>query len=195
MPLNFKLLVGLGNPTVQYKNTRHNAGFWFLDRVAAQYCLDFQPDRRFRGDIAKMDLAGQSLYLLKPATYMNRSGESVGALAGYLKLQTEQILVAHDELNLSPGAVRLKFGGGHGGHNGLRDLTLRLGSPSFYRLRFGIGHPGDKAEVVGYVLGIPSPGEEQLIIRTLEKAVSVLPKLLKGQLDLAVNELHVPNHV
>lgn len=190
VPVNFRLLVGLGNPTEQYQRTRHNAGFWFIDQVSAYYRLEFRREVRFGGAVAKMDLAGEVLYLLKPATFMNRSGESVSALARFLKLDLRQILVAHDDLDLPPGAARLKFGGGHGGHNGLRNIVSCLGTADFYRLRFGIGHPGDRSEVVGYVLGAPPRTEEQRIQAAITRVISLIPELLTGGLDLTTQRLH-----
>lgn len=142
-----------------------------------------------------MDMAGDVVYLIKPGTFMNSSGESVGALARFLKLQANQILVAHDDLDLAPGVVRLKCGGGHGGHNGLRDLISRFGSAAFYRLRFGIGHPGDRSAVVRYVLGIPPRTEQDAIQNALEKAISLAPELLAGKLDNAIQRLHTSESV
>lgn len=190
MSANFKLLVGLGNPTAQYEKTRHNAGFWFLDEVAAYYRLSFRPEQRFHGLTAKLDLHGETVFLLKPTTYMNRSGLSVGALARFFRIASSDILVIHDELDLPPGVVRLKCGGGHGGHNGLRDLVARLGAPDFYRLRFGIGHPGDRAAVVSYVLNTPSAEESKLIGGAIARVMAIFPSVLEGKLDSVMNRLH-----
>jgi PTH1 family peptidyl-tRNA hydrolase len=186
----FKLLVGLGNPTVHYEKTRHNAGFWFLDEVADSYHLVFRQDQKFYGLIARLDLNGTTVHLLKPTTFMNRSGQSVGALAQYLKINPSEILVAHDELDLLPGVVRLKRGGGHGGHNGLRNIVSHLGSSDFYRLRFGIGHPGDRAAVVDYVLHAPSTVEKELLRGAIARALALLPDLLAGKLEAVMNRLH-----
>ena len=182
--------MGLGNPTAHYEKTRHNAGFWFLDAVADSHHLAFHPDPRFHGLTAKLDLNGTSVYLLKPTTFMNRSGQSVAALVHYLKFNPVEILVAHDELDLPPGVVRLKRGGGHGGHNGLRDIISQLGSSDFYRLRFGIGHPGDRSAVVDYVLHAPSRAENELLQGAMARALALLPDLLMGKLELFMNRLH-----
>ncbi|BBL76585.1 aminoacyl-tRNA hydrolase [Methylomagnum ishizawai] len=190
MPANFKLLVGLGNPTAQYEKTRHNAGFWFLDAIAARYRLGFREEPRFHGLAAKLELAGDTLLLLKPTTYMNRSGLAVGAMAKYFKVEPAQILVAHDELDLPPGVARLKRGGGHGGHNGLRDILAHLGTPDYYRLRFGIGHPGDRDAVVPYVLGAPSRAEAGLIEAAISNVADSVPELVAGNLAGLMNRLH-----
>jgi PTH1 family peptidyl-tRNA hydrolase len=187
---NFKLLVGLGNPTAQYEKTRHNAGYWFLDQVAASYRLAFRLEPRFHGHTAKLELDGEAVLLLKPATYMNLSGQAAGALAKYFKIEPPEILVAHDDLDLAPGVVRLKRGGGHGGHNGLRDLMAHLGSVDFYRLRFGIGHPGDRAEVLSYVLGAPGRADAEQIDGAVSKAITQFPSLMTGRLDAVMNRLH-----
>lgn len=194
MSVNFKLLAGLGNPTAQYEKTRHNAGFWFLDEVASHYRLVFHQDQRFQGWVAKLELHGDTVFLLKPTTYMNRSGQSVGALAKYFKIEPAEILVAHDELDLVPGVVRLKRGGGHGGHNGLRDLMAHLGSADFYRLRFGIGHPGDRAAVVSYVLDAPNRADGELVESAIARAKALLPDMLIGRLDAVMNRLHADSH-
>ncbi|CAL1240989.1 aminoacyl-tRNA hydrolase [Candidatus Methylocalor cossyra] len=190
MAVNFKMVVGLGNPTAQYEHTRHNAGFWFLDEVAAHHRVALHREQRFQGVVGKLEWAGSTVLLLKPMTYMNRSGLSVGAVARYFHIQPAEILVAHDELDLAPGVVRLKRGGGHGGHNGLRDLMAHLGSPDFHRLRFGIGHPGDRAAVIAYVLGVPDPSERSLIEQAIAKAVVLLPELLVSPLEMVMNQLH-----
>ena len=152
MSAAFGLIVGLGNPGPKYEQTRHNAGFWFVDEVARRYRLDFAVDSRSQGLTARMDWEGEKIHLLKPMRYMNLSGGAVSAVAGFYKIQPSRILVAHDELDFEPGVVKLKVGGGHGGHNGLRDIVARLGSADFARIRLGIGHPGNRDEVVGYVL-------------------------------------------
>ena len=190
MAPKFRLVAGLGNPTPRYQKTRHNAGFWFLDRLAAAYRVEFRHDPRFHGLLARLDLMGEVVYLLKPTTFMNRSGQSIGALVNYFKLETTDVLVAHDELDLAPGVARLKRGGGHGGHNGLRDLIPHLGSPDFYRLRFGIGHPGDRAAVIEYVLHPPSRPEEEQIEHAMDRAVALASELFAGRLELVMNRLH-----
>lgn len=188
--LNFKLLVGLGNPSPDYQNTRHNAGFWFADLIASQYRLVFSREGRYQGLVAKLNVGEGVMYLLKPLTFMNRSGESVAAIASFLRLEPRQILVVHDELDLAPGVVRLKCGGGHGGHNGVRDVIAHLGASDFYRLRVGIGHPGDRSVVVRYVLNAPSRGEEEQIRGAMARALAAVPELLGGSLDLVMNRLH-----
>ena len=186
-----RLLVGLGNPTARYEKTRHNAGFWFLDEVARSLGLVFREESRFQGAVARKDAGADALVLLKPSTYMNRSGASVLAAAAYYKIGVEEILVAHDELDLAPGVVRLKKGGGHGGHNGLRDLVLHLKSPEFYRLRLGIGHPGDKSQVANYVLDAPSKPDTQAIGDAMDEEMRALPLILSGDYARAMNELNV----
>lgn len=186
-----RLLVGLGNPTSRYEKTRHNAGFWFLDEVARSLGVVFREESRFQGAVARKDAGADALVLLKPSTYMNRSGSSVLAAAAYYKIGIDEILVAHDELDLAPGVVRLKKGGGHGGHNGLRDMVLHLKSPEFYRLRLGIGHPGDKSQVANYVLDAPSKMEAQDIGQAVDEAMRALPLILSGDYSRAMNELNV----
>lgn len=180
-----RLLVGLGNPTPQYEKTRHNAGFWFLDRVAEQSGSPFRVESRFHGMVAKQE--ARSLVLLKPMTYMNRSGLSVGAIKTYYRLEAQEILVAHDDLDLAPGVVRIKKGGGHGGHNGLRDLLSHLGSPDFFRLRIGIGHPGRKEEVANYVLGTPTRTELEAIQGALDLALQGFAEWVSAGPERAMN--------
>ena len=186
-----RLLVGLGNPTAQYEKTRHNAGFWFLDEVARSFGLSFREESQFRGALARRGSGADALVLLKPSTYMNRSGASVQAVAAYYKIAVDEILVVHDELDLVPGVVRLKKGGGHGGHNGLRDMVAHLKSPDFYRLRLGIGHPGDKSQVANYVLDAPSKTEVQELSGAIDEALRALPIILSGDYPRAMNELNV----
>lgn len=190
MPLAFKLIVGLGNPTPKYEHTRHNAGFWFADEIAQRYKLNFSADSRSQGMLARLDWEGESVYLLKPMQYMNRSGESVLALANFFKIEAARIIVAHDELDFPPGALKLKVGGGHGGHNGLRDIMARLGNSSFARMRVGIGHPGNRDEVVNYVLSNPSRHDEGLIHDAVARAADYFPQILVGKLDGVMNSLH-----
>lgn len=185
-----QLIVGLGNPGVEYQDTRHNAGFWFVDQVARQAAGVFRPESRFHGELAKVRLGGRDLWLLKPSTYMNASGRSVAALAGFYKLQPEQLLVVHDELDLSPGIAKLKKGGGAAGHNGLKDLIAVLGSPDFWRLRIGIGHPGQRDVVVDYVLHRPSRDEQEAIDGALVRALEILPHLVSGDASVAMMVLH-----
>jgi PTH1 family peptidyl-tRNA hydrolase len=185
-----KLLVGLGNPGAQYDKTRHNAGFWFLDEVASRSGVVFRGEGRFQGAIARLERKGGYVYLLKPLTFMNRSGQSVASLAKYFKIKPDEILVAHDELDLPPGLVRLKRGGSHGGHNGLRDMISSLGSAEFYRLRLGIGHPGNRAAVVKYVLGEPSRSDGGLVREAISKTLDLLPEILDGNMSAAMDRLH-----
>ena len=190
MPLAYNLIVGLGNPTSQYELTRHNAGFWFVDGIARQYGLSFRTDARSQSQLAQMDWEGEKVYILKPRQYMNRSGGPVAALASYYKISTSRILIAHDELDLQPGTVRLKRGGGHGGHNGLRDIISSLGSADFTRIRFGIGHPGNRNDVVDYVLDRPSKSDRELLLGAVERSIEFIPQVLTGDLDKAMNALH-----
>lgn len=185
-----KLLVGLGNPGPEYEDTRHNAGFWWLEAVARELRADLQPDRSFWGRCARINVEGRPLWLLEPTTFMNRSGQAVGALARFFKIAPEEILVAHDELDLPPGEVKLKKGGGHAGHNGLRDIHAQLGSPDYWRLRIGIGHPGVKSEVVHWVLKKPSPDQREALLQGIDRTLKALPDLLAGRMDRAIALIH-----
>lgn len=185
-----KLIVGLGNPGQQYVQTRHNAGFWFVEDVARQYGVQFRPETKFLGEAARVQSSGVDAWLLKPMTYMNRSGQSIQALAKFYKIAPEEILVVHDELDLEPGVARLKKGGGHGGHNGLRDTIAALGTKEFQRLRLGIGHPGSSKQVVDYVLKAPSKTELTAIETAIDEAGRVLPDVLGGKMEKAMNQLH-----
>lgn len=182
-------VAGLGNPGLSYAHTRHNAGFWFVDALAERHGGQFRPNRRLHGETALIRLAGVELHLLKPATYVNRSGLAVQALSHYYKLPPQQILVAHDDLDLASGVVRLKRDGGHGGHNGLRDIITHLGS-AFCRLRLGIGHPGDRDQVVDFVLNVPSRTERALIDQAIAAACEVFPLLPAGDFDKAMQTLN-----
>ncbi|MDG6779119.1 aminoacyl-tRNA hydrolase [Thiomicrorhabdus sp. zzn3] len=184
-----KLIVGLGNPGDKYEQTRHNAGFWFVDEVARQFGVVFRPESKFLGEAVRVQSNGADFWLLKPATFMNRSGQSIQALANFYKIPVESILVVHDELDLEPGVAKLKVGGGHGGHNGLRDTIAAMGN-RFARLRLGIGHPGHRDQVVDYVLKAPSKIDRQKIDEASYEATRVLPALLKGDLQQAMQELH-----
>ncbi len=184
-----RLIVGLGNPGDEYAGTRHNAGFWFVDELARRHGGLFKPERKFSGDLALARVDGREVRLFKPMTFMNRSGAAVRAVAAYLKIPPEGILVAHDELDLPPGTARLKLGGGHGGHNGLRDAMAHLG-PEFWRLRLGIGHPGHRAEVIDYVLSRPSRDDESLIMESVDSAADAMPVLLIKGDQHAMNQLH-----
>ena len=185
-----KLLVGLGNPGPEYEDTRHNAGFWWLDAVARELKVHLQPERSYFGLVARATVDGHPLWLLEPMTYMNRSGQAVAALARFFKITPEQILVAHDELDLPPGDARLKKGGGHAGHNGLRDIHAQLGSPDYWRLRLGIGHPGHKSEVANWVLKKPAPDQRDALQAAIERSMRALPDLLAGRTDKATAAIH-----
>lgn len=184
-----QLVVGLGNPGADYVLTRHNAGFWFADALARAHGASFSHERKFNGEVCRLNLAGHEVRVLKPDTYMNRSGQAVQALAAYLKLPPEAILVAHDDLDLQVGMVRLKQGGGHGGHNGLRDVIDRLGE-SFVRLRFGIGRPDISEEVIDYVLHRASEADEAKIMEAVSATLAELPRILAGEMEKAMHELH-----
>ena len=158
-----KLIVGLGNPGPEYEATRHNAGFWWVDTAARDLKVMLQPDRAYHGLVARTSVKGQNVWLLEPQTYMNLSGKSVGALARFFKIQPQEILVVHDELDIAPGEAKLKLGGGHAGHNGLRDIHAQLGTDQYWRLRIGIGHPGVKSEVANWVLKKPAPDQRNAI--------------------------------
>lgn len=189
-PSEVALIVGLGNPGPRYDQTRHNAGFWFVDALARECGAQLREQPRYKGRAARAAIAGRDVWLLEPDTFMNRSGEAVAALAGFFKIPPTQILVAHDDLDLPPGTVRLKRGGGHGGHNGLRSLVERLGSRDFLRVRLGIGHPGHRDDVVDYVLSRPAPDDRAAIERAVADAVAVMPRVVSGDLERAMNALH-----
>jgi peptidyl-tRNA hydrolase, PTH1 family len=185
-----QLIVGLGNPGAQYEATRHNVGFWWVEAIARAQGESFRAEPKFLGELARVRVAGQDVRLLKPSTYMNRSGQSVVAVARYFDIRPERILIAHDELDLPVGVTRIKQGGGHAGHNGLRDSISALGSREFWRLRIGIAHPGDRTLVTGYVLGRPSRDDESRIRESLDEAERRLPELVEAQFQLAMNRLH-----
>lgn len=185
-----RLIVGLGNPGLEYEDTRHNAGFWWVERIAAARNAMFNAERKFHGLATRAHLDGHEMWLLKPQTFMNRSGQAVGALAGFYKITPEEILVIHDELDLSPGDARLKKGGGHGGHNGLKDIIAHLGTPDFWRLRIGIGHPGDRSQVVDYVLHPARREEQELIDAAVDRSLPLLPQILAGDFPAAMLKLH-----
>ncbi len=184
------LIVGLGNPGSQYEETRHNAGFWFVESIARKYGESFRQESKFHGEVAKVFVDGKQVWLLKPQTFMNRSGQSVAALANFYKIPMESILVAHDELDLDPGTIRLKKGGGHGGHNGLRDMIAHLGGKDFMRLRIGIGHPGNSKQVSNFVLSRAGADEQRLIDDSMSRALEVLPQVVAGDFQKAMNTLH-----
>ena len=185
------IIAGLGNPGSQYEHTRHNVGYWWLDQLANELGQSFKTESRFNGQLIQFTTPEHKIWLVKPLTFMNRSGQSVAALANFYKLKPEQILVVHDELDLPAGTAKFKFGGGHGGQNGLRDIISKLGNnQNFHRLRIGIGHPGDKSQVTGHVLGRASKSDQQAIDAVIDEALRVLPDALGGDLAKAMNRLH-----
>jgi PTH1 family peptidyl-tRNA hydrolase len=186
---NIRMIVGLGNPGNEYEKTRHNAGFWFIDHLVSQHNLTLKSEAKFLGDIAKFNSPFGNVWLLKPTTFMNHSGQSIARLAHFYKINPEQILLVHDELDLPPGSVKLKQSGGHGGHNGLRDMIAQLGK-NFYRLRLGIGHPGSKEQVVGFVLGKTPKSEQLLIDSAIDKAIDSIELIMQGDMQKAMNQLH-----
>ena len=194
MSSRIQLIVGLGNPGAKYEPTRHNAGFWFVDALARQHGATFKSENKFHGEACKLLLDGEEIWLLKPMTFMNKSGQAIAALANFYKITPEAILVAHDELDLPPGEARLKKGGGHGGHNGLRDTIAQLGNnKDFQRLRIGIGHPGHSSQVTGYVLGKAPADEQRLMEQAIDNALDVMPLAVCGEMQKAMNQLHSKN--
>ncbi len=187
-----RLIVGLGNPGAEYLRTRHNAGFWFVDALAERLGARFSLESKLFGQAVKVDIGDQPVWLLKPATFMNVSGKSVTAALNYWKIEPEQALLAHDELDLPAGTARLKFDGGHGGQNGLRDTMRLLGHGRFHRLRVGIGHPGHKDLVTPWVLGRPRPDDEAGILRAIDDAMDIMPLAVAGDFSEAMKRLHTP---
>lgn len=186
-----QLIVGLGNPGPEYDQTRHNAGALFVERLAASQGVNLSIDRKYFGLVGKFSHQGRDVRLLIPTTYMNRSGQAVAALANFFKIKPEEILVAHDELDMPPGVAKLKQGGGHGGHNGLRDIIAQLGNQNnFHRLRLGIGHPGHASLVSGYVLGRAPRSEQELLDTSIDFALEVTPEILAGDWTVAMRKLH-----
>ncbi len=188
-----RLIVGLGNPGAEYEQTRHNAGFWLVDQLARG---DLRKESRFNALTAKIRIAGHEVWLLEPQTFMNRSGQSVGAIARFYKIQPDEILVAHDELDIAPGVAKLKKGGSSGGHNGLKDISAALGTQDYWRLRIGIGHPRElklQQPVVDFVLHRPRAEEQSLIDRSVDKSLTIIPLLCEGRHEQAMLELHTPS--
>jgi PTH1 family peptidyl-tRNA hydrolase len=185
-----KLFVGLGNPGPEYEATRHNAGFWWIDALARELKVNMSMDKGYHGMLARTTVHGQTVWLLQPQTFMNLSGKSVGALARFFKIAPSEILVAHDELDIAPGQVKLKFGGSHAGHNGLRDIHAQMGSGDYWRLRLGVGHPGDKAEVVNWVLKKPSLDHRIAIDQCIDRSLKALPAFLAGDMGKATLLVH-----
>ncbi len=185
-----RLLVGLGNPGPEYEATRHNAGFWFIDEVARKLGVSLLPERSYFGLVARVNRPDGPLWLLQPMTFMNLSGKAVASLARFFKIAPGEILVAHDELDLMPGHAKMKLGGSHAGHNGLKDIHAQLGSADYWRLRLGIGHPGVKAEVINYVLRRPPQAERDAITKATEQAVQALDLILAGDMERAMMKVH-----
>ena len=190
MSSSIQLIVGLGNPGAEYKDTRHNAGFWFVDQLARRYGGSFRNEAKFFGEACKVIIEMRDVWLLKPMTFMNRSGQSVAALSRFYKIPEENILVVHDELDIPAGDIRLKKGGGHGGHNGLRDIIAQLGTKEFMRLRVGIDHPGNAKQVANYVLKQASIDDKISIEHALDAAEAEISGIVKGEYQQVMNRLH-----
>lgn len=185
-----QLIVGLGNPGAEYSRTRHNAGFWFVERLADHFGAVFSSESRFHGETARINRDGIDCRLLKPSTFMNESGRAVQSILDYFRIESHKMLVAHDEIDLDSGIVRLKKEGGHGGHNGLRDIISCTGKKDFLRLRIGVGHPGRKDAVTPHVLGKPGSEDQRLIDQGIDRVMTVMPKLFAGDVQKAMSELH-----
>jgi len=189
MTTHLTMIAGLGNPEERYAKTLHNAGFWFVDEMARRAGASFKYEKRFDADICKIDIGGKDVWLAKPQSYMNLSGGPIRGMLDYYRLSADQLLVAHDEIDLEPGVVKLKKGGGHGGHNGLRDTIRHCGS-DFLRLRLGVGHPGHKDQVTNYVLKKASPDVEVALLRNVDDAADVMPLMVQDGLNAAMKKLH-----
>ena len=190
-----KLFVGLGNPGPEYEATRHNAGFWWIDALAQELKAPLSLDKNYHGQVARTTVNGQTVWLLKPLTFMNLSGKSVTALARFFKVLPAEVLVAHDELDILPGQAKLKFGGSHAGHNGLRDIHAQLGSADYWRLRLGVGHPGVKAEVIDWVLKKPSQEHRSAMEDAIARSLKAVPELLNGEMEKAMMLIHTSQPV
>ena len=188
--MTIKLFVGLGNPGPEYEATRHNAGFWWVDALARELKVSLAAEKGFHGLVARASVHGQAVWLLEPQTFMNLSGRAVAAFARFYKIKPEEILVVHDELDVVPGQAKLKFGGSHAGHNGLRDIHAQLGTGDYWRLRVGIGHPGVKAEVINWVLKKPAPEQRTQIEDCVARTLKAVPALLAGEMDKATLIVH-----
>ena len=189
MSKNIRIIAGLGNPEDRYERTLHNAGFWFVDALARKYGGSFRYEKKFDADYCRINLHGEDVWLVRPQSYMNNSGQPIRGLLDYYRLRVSELLVAHDEIDLPPGTVRLKEGGGHGGHNGLRDIVRHCGA-EFLRLRFGVGHPGEKDQVTNYVLKRGSSDVEAAVERNIDDAIAVMPELVDGDIPAAMKKLH-----
>ena len=189
MSKNIRIIAGLGNPEDKYERTLHNAGFWFVDALARKFGGSFRYEKKFDTDYCRVNLHGEEVWLVKPQSYMNNSGQPIRGLLDYYRLRVTELLVAHDEIDLPPGTVRLKEGGGHGGHNGLRDIVQHCGA-EFLRLRLGVGHPGEKHEVTNYVLKRGSSDVEAAVERNIDDAIDVMPELVDGNVPAAMKKLH-----
>lgn len=185
-----RLFVGLGNPGPDYEDTRHNAGFWWIEALARELKTTLVMDKGYHAMVARVNLQGQTIWLLKPQTFMNLSGKSVSALANFFKIPPQDILVAHDELDITPGEAKLKLGGSHAGHNGLRDIHAQLGTDQYWRLRLGIGHPGNKADVIHWVLKKPMLDHRMAIDQTIDRALKAVPHFLSGDMAQATRLIH-----
>ena len=193
MNSNLSVIAGLGNPEKKYSNTLHNAGFWFVDEIASQNNVEFSKDSKFNLDICQVNLCKNDIWLIKPQSYMNNSGGPIAAFLNYYKIPTFKMLVAHDEIDLSPNSIKLKIGGGHAGHNGLRDISKDIGS-DYIRLRFGIGHPPNKAQTNSWVIKKPNPEEKINVHKSYKKAMSCLDDLLQKKWMIVMNNLHSDEH-
>ena len=191
--MSIQLIVGLGNIGPEYAHTRHNAGWWLLDELAATWGASFREDKKYYAEVAKANTPNGEVWLMKPATYMNKSGQAVGALANFFKIPVSDLLVLHDELDIPPGHVRLKKGGGNGGHNGLKDIQAKMGSADFWRVRLGIGHPGDRNLVSGYVLNKPSRDDREAIDDAIWRTRCEINDILTGDMEVAMRVLHSNN--
>ena len=191
--MSIQLIVGLGNIGQEYAQTRHNAGWWMLDELAATWGASFREDKKYYAEVAKANTPQGEVWLMKPSTYMNKSGQAVGALANFFKIPVSDLLVLHDELDIPPGHVRLKKGGGNGGHNGLKDIQAKMGSADFWRVRLGIGHPGDRNLVSGYVLNKPSRDDREAIDDAIWRTRCEINDILSGDMEAAMRVLHSNN--
>ncbi len=188
--VSIALIAGLGNPGKSYAKTRHNVGFWFLEQLQRQFQIKFSLEKKFKAETGQLRFENRLVRVIAPSTYMNLSGQSIAPMVSFYRIDPAQLLVVHDELDLEPGMVRLKVGGGHGGHNGLRDICSRIGSSDFTRIRIGIGHPGPERDVSGYVLNRPPLTDRSRIEEAIDRALKVMPEVLSGDIQIAMKTLH-----